>query len=96
MHILKLSEWNSGDCWYVSDVEELGKSSGTWWYISNLLELSPVNYVKTLIDKYHAVVTYYTVEKDVLIFHFKTQTEARKFKNDINKIARDKKFIICN
>ncbi len=95
MHILKLSEWNSNNRWYVSDVEELGKDSGKWWYVANLLSITPVDYIKKLIYTYKATINSYNIDKDVLIFYFNTQTEARKFKNDINSLARKKNFMIC-
>ena len=36
----------------------------------------------------------YTKEKNVLIFSFATQADARKYKNFINKKAREKQFIL--
>lgn len=94
-HILSVSEWESNGKYLVSDVSELGRGSGTWWYIANLLSLTPVEYVKLLIDKFHAVNLRYSLESDVLIFYFSSLKDARSFKNFVNKQAREKKFMIC-
>lgn len=94
-HILITSEWESNGKYYVSDVSDLGRGSGTWWYIANLLSLSPVDYVKLLIEKFHATILRYTVESDVLIFNFSSLKDARSFKNFVNRQAREKNFIIC-
>ena len=94
-HIYKADLWECNDNYYVSDVSDLAASSGTWWYVPNLLSLSPVEYVKLLINKFHATKISYSIESDVLIFSFSTLEDARKYKNYVNKQARDKKFIIC-
>jgi len=94
-HIYKASEWECNGKYVVSDVEELGRGSGVWWYVPNLLSLSPVDYVKLLINKFHAINISYLIESDVLIFYFSTLEDARKYKNYVNKQARDKKFMIC-
>ena len=94
-HILKLSEWECGGRYYVGDVEELGKGSGTWWYLPNLLNLSPVDFVKMLIDKYKVSYIKYNTRSDVLIYAFDSLPAARSYKNAINKIARTKNFVIC-
>lgn len=94
-HVLRLSEWESNGKYYVSDVTDLARGSGTWWYVSNLLSLSPVDYVKMLIDKFHATGLRYNINSDVLIFYFTSLKDARNYKNFVNKIAREKKFIIC-
>ena len=79
----------------VSDVTDLGRGSGTWWFVANLLSLSPVDYVKLLINKFHAVDLRYSKEKNVLIFYFSSIEHARSYKNFVNKTARDRGFVIC-
>ena len=93
MHILKLEEWQSGSGnWLCGDVSALAAMSNAWWYIPRLLSIPLDEYIKLLITKYHAINLHYTAKDNVLIFYFKTQSDARKFKNEINKIAREKKF----
>lgn len=93
-HILKLEEWESNGKWLCGDVSALAAGSNTWWYIPNLLSLAPVDYVKLLISKFHAIDIHYSFEKDVLIYYFATQADVRKFKNHINKLARERNFSI--
>ena len=95
-HILKLSEWEMNDLWYTSDIESLGTGSGTWWYVPNMLGISPVEYVKLLINKFNAVKVKYSVSSDVLIYAFATQAAARTYKNYINKLARQTNFVIAD
>lgn len=94
-HILHVSEWQSNGKWLVSDVTDLGRGSGTWYYVANLLSLSPVDYVKLLINKFHAVDLRFFKKSNVLVFYFSSLEHARSFKNFVNKTARDKSFIIC-
>lgn len=95
-HILKLTEWQSAaGHYYVSDLEELAKRSGYWYYIPIMLGISAEDYVLMLKNKYQSNSITYNKDKDVLIFTFPTLTLARKFKNDMNKIARDKSFRVC-
>lgn len=93
-HILKLEEWESVGKWLCGDVSALAAGSNTWWYIPNLLSLAPVDYVKLLISKFNATHLSYSLNSDVLIYYFTSQSDARKFKNYINKIAREKNFLI--
>ena len=94
-HVLHVTEWESSGKYLVSDVTDLPANSGKWWHIANLLSLKPAEYVKLLIEKFNAVNIRYILEKDVLVFYFSTLGEARKFKNFVNKQARDKNFVIC-
>lgn len=93
MHILKLSEWQSGTGkWHCGDVEDLAHDSGRWWYPCRLLGISPVEYILLLKDKYHA--SNFSFRNDMLLFSWEKQQDMRKFKNDINKLAREKKFMV--
>ena len=92
-HIFKLEEWNSNGKWKCGDVSALAANSNLWWYIPSLLNITPVEYVNLLINKYHAIDLHYKIEYDVLMFSFSTLADCRKFKNEINKIARSKNFV---
>ena len=93
-HILHYDEWQSNGRWLCGDTSSFVNKSNTWWYIPNLLGISSVDYIMLLKDKFHATYIRYKVEYDVLIFSFDTLADCRKFKNYINKIAREKKFYI--
>lgn len=93
-HIYKATEWESAGYYYCGDVSAVGKDSNKWWYPCNILNLSPVEYVKMLINKFNAVNIHYTVKGDVLIFCFTSLADCRKYKNYLNKVAREKNFTI--
>ena len=93
-HVLKYEEWESNGKWHCGDVSALAANSNTWWYIPALLNITPVEYVKLLIDKFHVTSIYYKFQYDVLSYSFSTLADCRKFKNYINKIAREKQFYI--
>ena len=93
-HILKYETWESNGRWLCGDVSALAAGSNTWWYVPALLNISPVEYVYLLKDKFNATTIHYKTKYDVLIFSFSTLADCRKFKNYINKIAREKNFVI--
>lgn len=94
-HIYRTTEWQgNGGQWYVNDIEEIGGIGSYWWTPVRMLNISPCDYVKFLIDKFNVNKIHYNRDKNVLVFSFKTQTEARKYKNYINKIARDKHYMV--
>jgi len=93
-HILKYEEWESNGFWYCGDVSALAAGSNTWWYVPSLLNLTPVEFVKLLIEKFNCKYIHYQFECDVLIYKFSSLEDCRKFKNYINKVARQKQFYI--
>lgn len=92
-HIYKAEEWNSLNRWYVGDVSALAAGSNTWWYVPRLLDISPVDYISLLIQ-YGATGFKYNSKTNVLVFYFPSLEKCRKYKNYINKVARDKNFVI--
>ena len=93
-HIYKAEEWECNGRWYVADTSNLPKSSNTWWYAPAAANLSPIEYVKLLITKFKVSHIQYKVKSDVLIFSFDSLEDCRKYKNYINKQARQNKFYI--
>lgn len=94
-HIYKTTEWEDGlGYWKCGDVSNLGANSNTWWYPCNILDITPVEFVKLLMEKFKAINFHYNTKFDVLIYSFKTQDDCRKYKNFINKKAREKNFIV--
>lgn len=93
-HLYRMSEWEgcSGH-WFVNDLEELSSVSSKWWTPVRMLGMTPNEYVLMLKNKFHANYISYTKESNVLIFSFKTQAEARVFKNYMNKEARKRNYI---
>lgn len=94
-HLYVTSEWQGASgCWYVNDVTDFTSVACKWWAPVRLLDMTPVEYVLMLKNNFKAKDFKYTKEKNVLIFSFDTQADARKYKNFINKKAREKQFIL--
>ena len=82
--------------WVVGDCNECGrKDKPTGWYVAvRLLDISPSDYINLLVNDFNAFGFKLYNDDKFLNFYFHTQAEARKYKNWINKKARDKNFII--
>ena len=92
-HVYKAEEWSSNGKWLCGDVSALAAGSNSWWYVPQILGLSYTDYIHELINTYHAVDLLFSAKSNVLIFYFSTLADCRKFKNKVNKIAREKNFI---
>lgn len=94
-HLYVTSEWQGANGrWYVNDVTDFTSVACKWWAPVRLLDMTPIEYVLMLKNNFKASKFRYTKEKNVLIFSFATQADARKYKNFINKKAREKQFIL--
>ena len=94
MHIYKAEEWQSpSGRWLCGDVSALAADSNYSWYPARILGISPENFVKMLIAEYHVEKICYLYKADVLVYWFSTLADCRKYKNHINKIAREKHFV---
>lgn len=95
-HLFKMTEWESGagDRWYCNDTSDLGNGSGLWYHPARMLNISPAEFVKMLVEKYQPDNISYNFETNVLVYSWSSQTAMRKFKNQINKIAREKNYQI--
>ena len=94
--IYKMTEWQDAvsGTWHCNDVSH-GSKYAVWWVVPRLLGITPAEYTKLLIETFHAEVLYFS-EKDVLLFKWRKQSDMRRFKNTINRIAREKNFYIEN
>jgi len=92
-HVYKAEEWESNGKWLCGDVSALSAHSNAWWYPAQILGLSYTDYIHELISTYHAIDLHYKAKHNVLMFCFSSLTDCRKFKNTINKKAREKNFI---
>lgn len=93
-HIYFMTEWESNGKWLCGDVSALAADSNKWYYPCILLDITPVEFVKLLIDKYNVTDIHYKFKYDVLIYRFSSLADCRRFKNYINKQAREKNFVI--
>ena len=98
MHLYSATEWELNGVWHVNDVEDLAGMSGLWWIPCRILDISPLDYVKKLIDDFNAINIEYIhnedFSKDLLTFAFKKNSEAVKYRKFINQKAKDKQFYL--
>ena len=92
-HIYQATEWECNGSWHCGDVSALAANSNLWWYVPRILNISPAEYVKLLICKFNAVKVKYFLDANVLTFCFSSLEDCRKFKNYVNKQARDRQFV---
>jgi hypothetical protein len=86
--IWKATEWQSATgMWHCQCVDDFTKGSANWLHPVRILKMSPAEYVKMMVEKYHAIVTY-SEDFSFVGFQWKNQADMRKFKNFINKEAR--------
>lgn len=92
--IYKMAEWQDtvSGTWHCNDVSH-GYKYAVWWVVPRLLDITPAKYIELLIKSYNAEVDY-SVEKNVLLIQWQKQADMRRFKNTINRIAREKNFYI--
>ena len=93
-HLYKTSEWQGGGggLWYCNDVEDLAGVSSRWWTPVRLLGITPAEYVTMLVQEFKVDKIHFSYEHNVLTFGWKSQQAMRKYKNWINKKAREKQF----
>ena len=93
--LLKYTEWQGANGnWYCNDVSDLSSVRSLWWAPARMLNLSSADYVKWLVENFHPDQVLYNQERDVLIYSWKKIADMRVFKNKINALARQYKFII--
>ena len=93
--LLKYVEWTDGiGNWYCNDTSDLMSPRALWWAPARMLNISPVDFVQLLIEKFKPDNIKYFEDKDVLIYSWKSQSQMRLFKNWLNAQARKCNFII--
>ena len=92
MTLYKAEEWQGADGkWHIGCISDLGKNSNCWYYPARILDISPCDFITLLIEEYDAECHWLG---NILIYKWESQTKARKWKNFINKRAREVKFYI--
>lgn len=91
-HIYKVTEWQSPTgYWHCNDTSDLAGIAGLWWVPARVLGVSPAEYIEILVRDFKPDNISFN---NILLFSWKNQSDMRKYKNWINKIARDKNFIV--
>lgn len=95
--VWQLEEFQSeGDkSWHCNCIKALGTPHMAEWYIpARILEISPAEYVEYMIDNFKPDHIYVNKEKCLIFFSWNKQADMRKYKNTLNRIAREKNFQI--
>lgn len=65
----------------------------TWVNLARILGVSADEFIEKLINDYHATVGSYTRKNNFLYFYWENEVDCKKFKSDINKIAKKGNWI---
>ena len=91
----KATEWQSETgYWHCNCVDNLAGGSSNWYLPARILGISPADFLKMLINDFKPDDIFVDKEKCLVFFSWKSQTQMRKYKNWINKKARDVNFQI--
>lgn len=96
--LYQMKEWESGvSGFHCGCLDDLSHNSNAWYLPARVLGISPAAFIKLLITEYKPDHVYYKFNEDGSCFFgysWDFQEHERKFKNYINKIAREKNFQI--
>lgn len=93
MGILKMSEWQDGaGHWHCADVSNLVGGSSLWWKPARMLNIPLDKYVEMLVKDFKVDYITYLDKSDMVYFWWDSQTNMRKYKNYMNKVARERRF----
>ena len=91
--IYKETECLMGDYYYSFSTQNLGKKYQQWVVPCRILGVTPAEYVRILKEDYNALIRY-NPEKEFLSRRWESQSDMRRWKNYINKKARERNFHI--
>ena len=60
-----------------------------------MMKISPAQYIKWVIDNFHPDDITHSEDCSFVGWSWKNQTDMRRFKNQINALARKENFMIC-
>ena len=93
-HLFHMTEWQGGSgVWYCNDVEDLAGISSRWWTPARMLNMPLDEYVVMLVEEFKVDSISYDPKANVLVFYWKSREACRKYKNWINKKARECNFM---
>ena len=91
--ILQLDIWQEASGIYkVASTQNLGKSSGAYWMVARGLDVSPCNYLKWVFKKHRPSYINYGKNCNYVSYGWDSEADARKFKNEVNKMLREKRI----
>ena len=94
--LYKLTEWQSTNGrWHCNCIDDLGNNSAYWVLHARVLGLKADEFLKWLFNQdFKPDYFYYNKEKFLCFWSWKNQEQMRKYKNFINRKAREKNFMI--
>lgn len=90
--LYQMKAWNSISGWHCGCVDKLGQNSNAWWYPARILGISPAEFISLLLEEYKPDRISYNLDKNVLLYSFKSEIAMKKYMNFINKKAREVNF----
>ena len=93
--IFRLSEWQSPTgYWHCGCTDDLAHDSGAWYLPARILNLAPAQYIKLVLEEYKPDDYFLDADKCLFFFSWKSQIAEARFRNYINKKAREVGFTI--
>jgi len=93
--LYKLTEWQTAsEKWCCNCVDNLGQNSGAWWHPARILGITPAAFISLLLEEYKPDYFYYNKETGFADWTWNDLNKMRKFKNFINKKAREVNYQI--
>lgn len=86
--VFKMTEWYDGCYWHCACVDNLAVGSGHWLHGARILGIPAAEYVEYVIKNYNPIV-WHNSDCSILFFKWEKQSDERRFKNFINKKARE-------
>ena len=93
--LFKLVEWEGGNGnWYCEHTSSSPDGVQKWVCPARILDMTADKFIKWLIDTYKPDKVFHNEDCSFVGWAWKDQSMMRKYKNHINKIAREKNFLI--
>ena len=89
--LYRCEEWESPTGWHCNCVINLAGGSSIWYLPARILNISPAAFVELMITEYNAN-AFIDKEKCLVFFTWQKQSDMRRWKNFINKKAREINF----
>jgi len=89
-------EYQMGEYWYSFCKDNLGKKYQQWLVPCRLLDITPAEFAELLVKEYGSIVKYSpnSPRGPFLSYYWANQRDEAKWRNFINKKAREKSFQI--
>lgn len=93
--IWQCAEWQGASgYWYCNCIDSLTTNASCWYAPARILGVSPADFIKLLIKEFEPDLIHFNPDSCFFSYGWSDRTKMRKFKNWINKTAREKKFEI--